>query len=221
MARPPERGRDRVETTASPQEPDESSAERDSIEAQVLSTSMRALPSGKTLRRTSDRHFALCGSVAGVLIIGYLSVLLRVPPDRLRELQIGFACAVPILTVLVSWIRARATKPLIHCLDEVAADRASAEVIRSGFATAVDLPRLSFVVGLLATAGGAGAVILVLHWVLDDFRVSTSALILTTSCSCGQPPRQKQPPRRTASGRPLAQRGACAATDDGRDALAP
>ena len=185
LASPFERGRERVETTASPHEAEETPAERDSVEALAPSLRARTLPSGKTLRRMADLQFGLCGSVAGVLIIGFISLLLRVPPDRLRELQIGFACAVPILTLLVSWIRVRATRPLIHCLDELAAGTASMEVVRRGFATAIDLPRLSFVVGLLATAGGSAGAILVLNLVLDDFRASTTVLILLTASSCG------------------------------------
>lgn len=44
---------------------------------------------------------------------------------------------------------------------------------------------MSFIVGLVATAGGAAGVVLVLNLVLDDFRTSTSALLLLTASSCG------------------------------------
>ena len=127
---------------------------------------------------------ASVGILAALVIVLYLLALLRLPPHHLTGLWWSVLAVAVVGTPGLNYLQYRTTRPLVMCLDELAAG-GPAPSVPQGFACAVDLPRRIFLLQFTHLQGAAILVIACMAFWFDDFTLRSAALMMAAVLSGG------------------------------------
>lgn len=142
------------------------------------------LPSGRRFHRQFTLFMASVGIAAALMIVLYLLALLRLPPHHLTGLWWSVLAVTLVGSPGLNYLQYRTTRPLVMCLDELAAG-GPAPSVPQGFACAVDLPRRIFLLQFTHLQGAAILVVACMALWFDDFTLRSAALMMAAVLSGG------------------------------------
>lgn len=142
------------------------------------------LPTGREFFRDFTLRFSLVGIIAAMMILLYMGLLLRLPPEQTRGLWWAVGSIAVGVTPLFSWMQARFMAGLTSGLDQLSRGKATSPEIRLAFATAVDLPRRCALFCLFNYVS-ATALATVVMFIRFDFTIQAALLTMAAGVSGG------------------------------------
>ena len=145
----------------------------------------RDLPSGSEFRRRLVVLTTPASIVAVLLMSVYLMALLRLPTEQWRTFGWIVGVLFVILSVLTNAVNYRFDAPVVRALEGMREGHATPAEIRAGFATIVDLPRRTFLIGWGWWVLGGALVATAMRVAHDDFRLFSGVVMVAASASGG------------------------------------
>jgi methyl-accepting chemotaxis protein len=140
------------------------------------------LPSGREFRNRFIAIISTCGTISAAIVLGYVVLLLRMPPEQLQGLGVAIALIFLPAAPFCAWGYSRAIAPVVSWLDqqgsvESLSDDQISTLHRAAFDTVINMPTRVFGLSFVLSVAPATAVDLVMFSWFEEFRLYHASLM--------------------------------------------